>query len=1178
MTLFFCIFIVVDGTHDRNRTSDNRRSGRNDEEHKIVICADSVIQDTNTTNSVESDTIGRITGVTNENCALQPTNTVQNSPGLIQPSGIEMDSSVYGGMADVTETNENGVLQPALQPALHNGALRHTCQPALQPTLQPTNSQNTSGSIQPSGTRTSMNAAGMADATEATEDFGDENAALQPPEKRLRRSASHVARNILLDVKTKLVRKALATHTAAKRRRYMCNVGIWNTGQVTESIAVRVNTPRNVLVSVQHSAEATKHNLAQYSGGDVVSDVGGTCTESGHSAISENVPDSRNAPESGVGVNLMPDTVQGVTETNLPMIIGVAGGVDVDNVFNVASSLENAGNEIIESLNEAKEQTGTDVMQELYGGVDTNSAINENGTKSNVDNSTVCSYINNTKESAQNPIANNNTVEADSATMNSMTAQKPITYTNTIGATTSATMDATTGATTGTTTSKTINTNAIVEGIEVDSTSTVDSATVCCSDTSAKIDRKEGDYDNDNVMDSASVGDIGSIHSISSEDVAIDWQPDPQAQDERAECVSLDSNKDSNPGVPCRIMGKIHGNIEPDVSNQLEPSGSSLVEPSASEAAETTAQSGNAGKVSLEVRKQSNAQQGDQLLKTLGATQNTQNVTGPDKSENTELNKVIQDVSHTRNIDIENTTEGDNAVLDTESQSTTISTSLYSGEQCAAGQVGDIRIVSNNREVSDNTGYRNSNLDYQAVLDDIELIYEMEDGRKVMGGTLGDLVAGQLGDGRSGITPELAVNASQLGDGSAGITPELAVNASQMGDGRSGGTPELAVNARQMENDRIRLDGVVGGVGGTQGVNINTTGILTENAQMTDDSNFMSDMTQQPGQSNLPKIVDIVSGVGGNEGVNTGALLENIYNGEKPAGFGGNDAIHENQSVQNVLKIVNITGGIESSDGDDARDGGTVGTAENMSNGQKSIENQETNHDGVMSDMNSANKDVDMSGSEHAQQPVQQSTQQPAQARAQQLAQQPAQPVQQPAEQPAQVFSGDKGADFSNVMDVDDDNNSTDAIELCQNGEVNGSTSFKGSKTNTDKTGSNNAQNTVKSKSCEEPDMLMCTVSDDVIDLDMDTQTADAQDDDDSVVLEEPVPDEAESVISLSDSVDDDLMVDEQVGVKLFLKVLLVFTVYDERPMVIDSLNLKLRQIARFSLNVILDEMLSAFF
>ena len=44
----------------------------------------------------------------------------------------------------------------------------------------------------------------------------------------------------------------------------------------------------------------------------------------------------------------------------------------------------------------------------------------------------------------------------------------------------------------------------------------------------------------------------------------------------------------------------------------------------------------------------------------------------------------------------------------------------------------------------------------------------------------------------------------------------------------------------------------------------------------------------------------------------------------------------------------------------------------------------------------------------------------------------------------------------------------------------------------------------------------------------------------------------------------------------LLLFFLLVFPVYYERPMVIDSLNLKLRQIARFLPNVILDEMLSA--
>ena len=38
----------------------------------------------------------------------------------------------------------------------------------------------------------------------------------------------------------------------------------------------------------------------------------------------------------------------------------------------------------------------------------------------------------------------------------------------------------------------------------------------------------------------------------------------------------------------------------------------------------------------------------------------------------------------------------------------------------------------------------------------------------------------------------------------------------------------------------------------------------------------------------------------------------------------------------------------------------------------------------------------------------------------------------------------------------------------------------------------------------------------------------------------------------------------------------LVFQVYNERPMVIGSLNLKLRQIVKFSSNVILDEMSSA--
>ena len=42
------------------------------------------------------------------------------------------------------------------------------------------------------------------------------------------------------------------------------------------------------------------------------------------------------------------------------------------------------------------------------------------------------------------------------------------------------------------------------------------------------------------------------------------------------------------------------------------------------------------------------------------------------------------------------------------------------------------------------------------------------------------------------------------------------------------------------------------------------------------------------------------------------------------------------------------------------------------------------------------------------------------------------------------------------------------------------------------------------------------------------------------------------------------------------IRDLLVFRVYSEIPMVIDRINLKLRQIARFLSNVILDKMLSA--
>ena len=47
-------------------------------------------------------------------------------------------------------------------------------------------------------------------------------------------------------------------------------------------------------------------------------------------------------------------------------------------------------------------------------------------------------------------------------------------------------------------------------------------------------------------------------------------------------------------------------------------------------------------------------------------------------------------------------------------------------------------------------------------------------------------------------------------------------------------------------------------------------------------------------------------------------------------------------------------------------------------------------------------------------------------------------------------------------------------------------------------------------------------------------------------------------------------------GVTVMDLELLVFRVYYERPMMIDRLNLKLRQIARFSSNVVLDEMSSA--
>ena len=380
--------------------------------------------------------------------------------------------------------------------------------------------------------------------------------------------------------------------------------------------------------------------------------------------------------------------------------------------------------------------------------------------------------------------------------------------------------------------------------------------------------------------DANSIADNASVHSISSEDIAIDWQPDAHADDNASiDCLSIDSNN-SPRNKPSFIKGKMRGNIEPTASESSEPSlktdrngqqsfvTNKQITNKTFELKESAAQnteekqlddvvtkSGEAedacssvvqeqrkdpcknsgGSIpahgSMQVGKHLDHSQSVTLAETGGELTSEEQRKGPKQNvrlANTKLNAELQNTKP-------NMMYQDNNLQNSKNEEFL----MPRPEACIVSD--NLTYTGTMGEISSSTEYKDSNLDYQAVLNDIELIYEMEDGSKMLGGTLGELMANvdQVA------SPEL--NLQLVRDAESITNSNNVPNVTSVAD-MNGQTPSVKVQKSDMSSDNVKSNCEA---------SENTDNLKDESAVVTSQSDDSEQLTKQFSSQNPESQSDI---------------------------------------------------------------------------------------------------------------------------------------------------------------------------------------------------------------------------------------------------------------------------------------------------------------------------------
>ena len=198
-----------------------------------------------------------------------------------------------------------------------------------------------------------------------------------------------------------------------------------------------------------------------------------------------------------------------------------------------------------------------------------------------------------------------------------------------------------------------------------------------------------------------------SVHSISSEDIAIDWQPDSQANDKAfVNFVNLDSN-DSDTTAPGLNMVQLQSTTESvesedhygeDTCKQVKESESLAI--------------ANVGRQTEQILTQSKS-----LKCTNGHIETGHNITSNKNTTCDNKSSVVSKDNMESNSSQSEEKTNETNERDTKDEQTQ--------DVCRHSK------ADNNRDSNCETGYENSNMDYQAVLSDLDLIYELENSQKI---------------------------------------------------------------------------------------------------------------------------------------------------------------------------------------------------------------------------------------------------------------------------------------------------------------------------------------------------------------------------------------------------------------------------------------------------------------
>ena len=224
-----------------------------------------------------------------------------------------------------------------------------------------------------------------------------------------------------------------------------------------------------------------------------------------------------------------------------------------------------------------------------------------------------------------------------------------------------------------------------------------------------------------------------SIHSISSEDVAIDWQPDSQANNNAfVDYMSLDSNESDTTASGRRMM-QVHSTIE-SVESEDHHGGDICRKVKDHESLAIANIEGQTETTEQTVTRIKNVKCTNGHIDTGHNIASNKNTTCDKKSP-------IVSVNVKADMESDSSQSKETTLVETNNSKDSTDHERNRNDEKTQDVCHHSKSDSNVGPNGTATGYENSNMDYQAVLSDLDFIYELENSQKIPADTSTGLVS-----------------------------------------------------------------------------------------------------------------------------------------------------------------------------------------------------------------------------------------------------------------------------------------------------------------------------------------------------------------------------------------------------------------------------------------------------